>query len=183
MACAKKVCPVKIKSIVDGVVPGSQAYYDKEFQKALARAGIEAEATQEIDSDQQEPDLDQMDDLSEEIAYPRSPVRIPETWLTFIRTPSRFWIKVDGSVDHCCPVICYVREFDDATDCYRELLPSGRKVMILCNSGVKVRGTAVGMDGTKDWESDEMTGAYLVLEKCSYQLQYKTKAFLAYVEL
>ena len=36
MACAKNVCPVKIKSIVDGVVPGSQAYYDKEFQKALA---------------------------------------------------------------------------------------------------------------------------------------------------
>ena len=88
MACAKKVCPVKIKSIVDGVVPESQAYYDKEFQKALARAGIEAEATQEIDSDQQEPDLDQMDGLSEEITYPRSPVRIPETWLKFIRGSS-----------------------------------------------------------------------------------------------
>ena len=60
----------------------------------------------------------------------------------------------------------------------KTLCPKGHKVMVLCNNGVSVR------DGNgEEWTESALTNQFRIIDGCSYQQIYKTKAFLAYVEL
>jgi len=101
-------------------------------------------------------------------------------WLDFERNQSatKFYIKIDGEyVEHPEP-INYVEDYSDAANSWKVLLPKGRRVMILCNSGVVVR------DGAgKRWEESALNHHFAILDGCNYMMLFKTKAFLAYMEL
>jgi hypothetical protein len=99
-------------------------------------------------------------------------------WMKFTRTRTNFWVEISGSNVRNPQPIDLINDYSDATSSWKQLVPKGRKVMILCNSGVEV------LDGKGEkWEESGMNNRFLVLDGCSYKQVFSTKAFLAYWEL
>lgn len=108
-----------------------------------------------------------------------------ENYLKFMKGGSgKFYISVGGSNYLQDPYpITWVDDYSKTETSYRQLIPKGGRVLILNNSGVYVKGVEDGEVDVKDWADGELNGMYKILHNCSFQLQFKTKAFLAYVEL
>ena len=105
-------------------------------------------------------------------------------YLNFSRTKfENYYISVGGGeyLENPYP-ITWVDDYSKTETSYRQLIPKGG-VLILNNSGVYVKGVEDGEVDVKDWADGELNGMYKILHNCSFQLQFKTKAFLAYVEL
>lgn len=100
------------------------------------------------------------------------------SWLKFERKVSGFWVKIDNLDVQNVQPIEIVNDYSGAMEDWKELVPRGRKIMILNNTGVAVK------NGRGDeWESGEMNNRFLILDGCSYMQIHKTTAYLAYVEL
>ena len=108
-----------------------------------------------------------------------------ENYFKFIRGGSgKFYISVgSGNYLENPRPITWIDDYGKAETSYRQLIPKGGRVLILNNSGVYVKGAEDGEDDVKNWVDGELNGKYKILHNCSFQLQFKTKAFLAYVEL
>ena len=115
----------------------------------------------------------------QESIYEKSRVPlINRSWIGFERKVSGFYVKVDGVYIEDVKPIEIVDDYSDAVEDWKMLVPKGRKIMVLNNTGVLVRS------GKGDeWGAGEMNNRFLILDGCSYWMIHKTTAFLAYVEL
>lgn len=101
-------------------------------------------------------------------------------WLQFERKAYGFYVSINGKYvsDSDIRPIKIIDDYSDAAYRMKTLCPKGHKVMVLCNYGVSVRdGNGV------EWTESTLTNQFRIIDGCSYQQIYKTKAFLAYVEL
>ena len=118
-------------------------------------------------------------DNAEGKLYGRCRVSVDD-WLQFERKASGFYVSINGmnASDSDIRPIKIIDDYSDAAYRMKILCPKGHKVMVLCNNGVSVR------DGNgKEWTESALTNQFRIIDGCSYQQIYKTKAFLAYVEL
>lgn len=99
-------------------------------------------------------------------------------WLKFERKVSGFWVTIDNSYVQNVQPIEIIDDYSDAAENWKVLVPKGRKIMILNNTGVRVKN-----GNGAEWEAGEMNNRFLILDGCSYLQVHKTTAYLAYVEL
>lgn len=120
-----------------------------------------------------------IDEIEESEIYANLQVSIINRhWLDFERQGRNFYVKIDNKPVEDARPIEIVPDYSDAVDDWRTLVPKGRRVMVLCNTGVLIR------NGKGDeWYAGELNNRFLVLDGCSYRQEFKTTAYLAYMEL
>ena len=103
-------------------------------------------------------------------------------WIICDRTTTRYRLFINNTEiqDWQKPFDC-VENYGEAGE-WRPLMPKGKKIMVLCNSGVAVKGEN-NIEGFREWDEGSMNGRFIVLDGCSYNLVYRSKAVFAYVEL
>ena len=106
-----------------------------------------------------------------------------EKWIECDRTRARYWLYINGKqADWSKPIDCVEEKDFDEVGKWKVLAPKGKKVMVLCNSGVAVKGENK-KEGFCEWGVGSLNGRFLVLDGCSYSLVHPTRAVFAYVEL
>ena len=108
--------------------------------------------------------------------------KLGSPWLDFMRNPSGTALGVEIAGEYATrpvPPIKWLEDYRDSVGHWKTLLPKGRRAMILCNTGVSVRDRT----GNTVFEEGSLNGKFAILDGCDYTQAYKTKAFLAYVEL
>lgn len=128
-------------------------------------------------------DVDELSSSSckDEVSYLKSKVKVRNNWVCCDRTSARYRLFICGAeVEWEKPFDC-VEHYGEMGE-WKVLVPKGRKIMVLANSGVAIRGDGE-CEGPKEWEESALNGRFLVLNGCSYRLVFKSKAVFAYMEL
>jgi len=123
-------------------------------------------------------------------AYPKPRAKV-EGWLSFQRGSKSSYVQFAGVgtfTTHEMFSWIASEDLDAAYSAFnsskwKQVVPVGKRVMILCNDGVNVKGRLDGSDELSEWSEYSLDDRFLIFNGCSYSVEHKTKAILAYVEI